>query len=127
MWHLKPTLIPLVVWAFGSVKKGTKQYLEQIFGFPSLTDIQKTVLTSTAHILRKTLFKSIADFVTSNYIFIFTINIFINFYVHSISMHNYLQLIIYNFGLHKSIICIYIFQQYLFIDLFIYLLMFVLT
>lgn len=96
MEHLKPTLIPVVVWAFGTVKKGTKQYLEHIFGFPSLTDIQKTVLTSTAHILRKTLFKSIADFVRSNYIFIFTIKIFMNFYVRSISMHNYLQLVIYN-------------------------------
>ena len=55
MWHLKPKLIPVVVGALGTVKKGTNKYLEQIPGKPSLTEIQKIVLTSTAHILRKAL------------------------------------------------------------------------
>ena len=55
MWLLRPKSIPAVVELLGTVKKSTKQYLEQIPGFPSLTEIQKIVLISTAHILRKTL------------------------------------------------------------------------
>ena len=55
MWHLKPTMIPVVVRALGTVKKGTDKYLQQIPGKPSLTEIQKIALITTAHILRKTL------------------------------------------------------------------------
>lgn len=63
MWLLRPKSIPAVVELLVTVKNGTKQYLEQIPGFPSLTEIQKIVLISTAYILRKTLCKSIANFV----------------------------------------------------------------
>ena len=35
MWHLKTTLIPVVVEALRKVKKGTKEYLQQIPGNPS--------------------------------------------------------------------------------------------
>ena len=52
MWHLKPTLIPVVVGALGTVK-GTNEYLQQITGKSSLTEIQTIALTSTAYILRK--------------------------------------------------------------------------
>ena len=55
MWHLKPTLIPVNVGAHGTVKKGTDKYLQQIPGKPSLTEIQKIILTSTAHIPRNAL------------------------------------------------------------------------
>ena len=55
MWHLKPTLIPVNVGALGTVKKGTDKYLQQIPGKPSLTEIQKIILTSTAHIPRNAL------------------------------------------------------------------------
>ena len=55
MWHLKLTLIPAVLGAFGTLKKGTNEYLQQIPEKPSLTEIQKIVLTSTTHILRKAL------------------------------------------------------------------------
>ena len=37
MWDLKPTLIPVVVGAPGTLKKGTDKYLHQIPGKPSLT------------------------------------------------------------------------------------------
>ena len=63
MWLLRPKSIPAVVELLVTVKNGTKQYLEQIPGFPSLTEIQKIVLISTAYIFRKTLCKSIANFV----------------------------------------------------------------
>ena len=48
-------MIPVVVRALGTVKKGTDKYLQQIPGKPSLTEIQKIALITTAHILRKTL------------------------------------------------------------------------
>ena len=52
VWHLRPTLTSVVVEALGTVQKG-KQYLEQIPGFSSLTEIEKISLTSTACILKK--------------------------------------------------------------------------
>ena len=55
MWHLKPILIPAVVGAFGAVKRGTNKCLQQIPAKPTLTEIQKIALTSTAHILWKLL------------------------------------------------------------------------
>ena len=55
MWHLKTSVVPVIIGALGVVKKTTKSYLEKIPGKPLLQEIQKIVLTSTAHILRKTL------------------------------------------------------------------------
>ena len=55
MWHLKTRTIPVVVGALGLIKKGTSQYLEMIPGDPSLQEIQKIVLNSTAHVLRRAL------------------------------------------------------------------------
>ena len=49
MWHLKP---PLLVGAPGKIKKSSPKHLQQIPGKSSLTEIQKIVLTSSAHILR---------------------------------------------------------------------------
>ena len=46
MWHLKPTLTPVVMGALSAVQKGANEYLEQIPGKPSLTEIQKILLTS---------------------------------------------------------------------------------
>ena len=55
MWQLKTTTIPVVVGALGLIKKGTIDYLKKIPGEPSLSEIQKIVLNSTAHILRRAL------------------------------------------------------------------------
>lgn len=52
--HLKPKLIPVIVGALDTVKKD-KKYLEQNHGFPSLTEMQKIVLSSIAHLLRKSI------------------------------------------------------------------------
>ena len=41
--------------ALGMVKKGTQKYVNEIPGNLSLAEIQKIVLNSTAHILRRTL------------------------------------------------------------------------
>ena len=53
--HMKTVTIPDVIRALGMIKKGTKKHLEQILGNPNLAEMQKIVLTGTAHILGKTL------------------------------------------------------------------------
>jgi len=55
MWHLKTTTIPVVVGALGLIKKGTNAFIEKIPGSPSLQEVQKIVLNSTAHVLRRAL------------------------------------------------------------------------
>ena len=55
MWKLKTKIIPVVIGALGMIKKGTQNFIDQVPGKPSLQEMQKIVLTSTAHILRKVL------------------------------------------------------------------------
>ena len=55
MWKLKIKTIPVVIEALGMIKKGTRNFIDQIPGKPSLQEMQKILLTSTAHILRKVL------------------------------------------------------------------------
>ena len=55
MWKLKTKTIPVVIGALGMIKKGTQNFIDQIPGKPSLQEMQKIVLTSIAHILRKVL------------------------------------------------------------------------
>ena len=54
MWKMKTT-IPVTVGALGMIKKGTQKYVNEIPGNSSVDEIQKIVLNSTAHILRRTL------------------------------------------------------------------------
>ena len=51
MWKLKTKIIPVVIEALGMIKKGTQNFIDQITGKRSLQEIQKVLLTSTAHIL----------------------------------------------------------------------------
>ena len=55
MWKLKTKTIPVVIGALGMIKKGTQNFIDQIPGKPPLQEMQKIVLTCTAHILRKVL------------------------------------------------------------------------
>ena len=55
MLKLKTKTIPVVIGALGMIKKGTQNFIDQIPGKLSLQEMQKIVLTSTAHILRKVL------------------------------------------------------------------------
>jgi len=41
---------PVIIEAFGLVKKGTESYIGQIPGDIKITELQKTVLHGTAHI-----------------------------------------------------------------------------
>ena len=54
---MKTVTIPVVVGTLGMIKKGTGKHLEQIPGSPKLAEMQKIVLTGTAHTLTKTLSK----------------------------------------------------------------------
>ena len=56
MWKMKTKIISVIVAALGMIKKGTQKYVNEIPGNLSLTEIQKIVLNSTAHILRRTHF-----------------------------------------------------------------------
>ena len=55
MWHLKATTQPVVIGALGIVAKTAPNYISQIPGAPSLTELQKITLMGTAHILRMVL------------------------------------------------------------------------
>ena len=46
-------IIPVVIGALRIIKKGIQNFIDQIPAKPSLQEMQKIVLTSTAHILRK--------------------------------------------------------------------------
>ena len=55
MWKFKTKTIPVVIGALGMIKKGTQNFIDQIPDKPSLQEMQKIVLTSTAPILRNVL------------------------------------------------------------------------
>jgi len=55
MWNVKAITIPVIIGALGIIKKGTQKHLEKIPGKIPLCELQKIVLNSTAHILRRAL------------------------------------------------------------------------
>jgi len=55
MWGMKTTTVPVIIRAFGLVKKGTENYIGKIPGNIRITELQKTILLGTARILRRTL------------------------------------------------------------------------
>ena len=52
---LKIKTIAIVTGALGIKKKDTQNFIDETHGKPLLQEIQKIILTSTAHILRKVL------------------------------------------------------------------------
>ena len=55
MGTFKTKTIPVVIGAWGIIKKGTQNFIDEIPCKPSLQEMLKIVLTSTAHVLRKVL------------------------------------------------------------------------
>jgi len=55
MWGMKTTTVPVIIGTFGLVKKGTEDYIGKIPGNIRITELQKTVLLGTAHILGRIL------------------------------------------------------------------------
>ena len=55
MGKLRTSTVPVIVGALDMIKKGRQKHLDTIPGQTQLLEIQKIVLTSTVHILRKAL------------------------------------------------------------------------
>ena len=60
-WGMKTTTVPVIIGALGLVEKGIENYIGKIPGNIRITELQKTVLLGTAHILRRTLSSSNAQ------------------------------------------------------------------
>ena len=51
MWHLKTTVILVVIGALGMIKRKSEDHMKQIPGNPCLQELQKIVLNGTPHLL----------------------------------------------------------------------------
>ena len=55
MWHMKTIVIPVVVGALGTVKKGMVENIKKVSERATVTEIQKICMLGSAQILRKVL------------------------------------------------------------------------
>jgi hypothetical protein len=55
MWNVKAKVIPLIIGATGTISKSFRKYVSNIPGNHAVTELQKTAILGTAHILRKVL------------------------------------------------------------------------
>lgn len=55
MWHMKTIVVPVVVGALGTVKKGMVKNIEKVSKSANVTEIQKICMLGSARILRKVL------------------------------------------------------------------------
>ena len=55
MWHMKTVVIPVVVGALGTIKKGMVENIKKVSERATVTDIQKICMLGSARILRKVL------------------------------------------------------------------------
>ena len=55
MWHIKTIVIPVVVGALGTVKKGMVENIKKVSERATVTEIQKICMLRSARILRKVL------------------------------------------------------------------------
>ena len=55
MWHMKTVVIPVVVGALGTVKKGMIENIKKVSERANMTDIQKISMLGSTRMLRKVL------------------------------------------------------------------------
>jgi hypothetical protein len=55
MWNVKTKVIPVIIEATGTISKTFRKYVTNIPGNHEVTELQKTAILGTAHILRKVL------------------------------------------------------------------------
>jgi len=55
MWQVKTKIVPVIIGALGTIKKGLDQNLQFLPGDRSAIELQKIALMTTAHILCKVL------------------------------------------------------------------------
>ena len=49
MWEVRTKIVPVLIRALGTIKKGLDKNLQFLLGHPSVTELQKVTLMSTAH------------------------------------------------------------------------------
>ena len=55
MWQMKTEVIPVVVGALGTIKKGMVEYIKRVSERATVTETQKIIMLGSARILRKAL------------------------------------------------------------------------
>jgi len=55
MWKVRTKIVPLIIGALGTIKKGLDQNRQLLSGHPSAIEIQKIKLMNTAHTIGKVL------------------------------------------------------------------------
>jgi len=55
MWKVKTKVIPVIIWATGTISKSFRKYVNNTPGKREVKELQKTAILGTAHILRKVL------------------------------------------------------------------------
>ena len=55
MWKVRTKIVSVIIGALGTIKKGLDQNLQLLPSHPSVTELQKVTLMSTAHSIRKVL------------------------------------------------------------------------
>ena len=55
MWNVKTKVIPVIIWATGTVSESFRKYVSNIPGKHEVKELQKTAILGTEHILRKVL------------------------------------------------------------------------
>jgi len=55
MWNMTTKVIPVIIWATGTISKSFRKYVSNIPGKHEVKELQKTAILGTAHILRKVL------------------------------------------------------------------------
>jgi hypothetical protein len=53
MWKVRTKIVPIIIGATGTIKKGLGHNLQLLPGHPSAIELQKVTLMSTAHIIHK--------------------------------------------------------------------------
>ena len=54
-WNVKTKVIPVIIWATGTISKTFRKYVSNIPGNHEVKELEKTAILGTAHILRKVL------------------------------------------------------------------------
>ena len=49
MWNVKTKVVPVIIWATGSISKSFRKYMSNIPGKHEVKEIQKTAILGTAH------------------------------------------------------------------------------
>ena len=53
MWNVRTKIVPVIIGALGTIRKGLDQDLQSLPGHLLARELQKITLMSTAHVIRK--------------------------------------------------------------------------